>query len=422
MASTVNMSAFPFNSVNGDRTYNANDWTKYFSQFIGNGVFPNPSSNLQVVTATGLKVTVKKGACFINGVCGFIDADTQLDISPGNGTYPRYDRVVVRLDINTRTVSLVVIEGTPSANPQLPAVTRNATIYDLLIANISVFKGATNIQQANIRDTRLHKGVCGVVTGLIEQVDTTQLYNDMTTFMSYVKSTLQAEWQDWVNANKNIFKNADPGAAITAEITDAREGAVSIKENLDKNYVKNGTYGIGGICPDYVNTNHLLKTGIYDLNDRAIINAVIKKGAGNYSARIGINTVSNRIEKYNPNNGKYTNLLDEENNLKLIEQKRNEYGVNGVIRLANNIKIITAVVLASPPPGGSYSYGIGTWELSADQQFSQPIAISATALHQDCGSSVACEWKNGKVTKIYVGYNNRVTYNVTFSVMAIVID
>ena len=41
-------SAF-FNSINGDRRYKAEVFAEYFSSFIGNGVFPNPSTSLQVI-------------------------------------------------------------------------------------------------------------------------------------------------------------------------------------------------------------------------------------------------------------------------------------------------------------------------------------------------------------------------------------
>ena len=36
-----------FNSVSGDRKYKAEDWASYFGALIGNGVFPNPATNLQ---------------------------------------------------------------------------------------------------------------------------------------------------------------------------------------------------------------------------------------------------------------------------------------------------------------------------------------------------------------------------------------
>ena len=57
-----------FNSVSGDRKYKAEDWASYFGTLIGNGVFPNPATNLQVVPgASGLTVTVNAGKAWING-------------------------------------------------------------------------------------------------------------------------------------------------------------------------------------------------------------------------------------------------------------------------------------------------------------------------------------------------------------------
>ena len=43
-----------FNSVSGDRKYKAEDWASYFASFIGNGVFPVPSTGLQVVAGNGM--------------------------------------------------------------------------------------------------------------------------------------------------------------------------------------------------------------------------------------------------------------------------------------------------------------------------------------------------------------------------------
>lgn len=56
-----------FNSVSGDRVYRAEEWAEYFASFIGNGVFPVPSTSLQVVAGSGMAVAVKTGKAWING-------------------------------------------------------------------------------------------------------------------------------------------------------------------------------------------------------------------------------------------------------------------------------------------------------------------------------------------------------------------
>ena len=53
-----------------DRAEEASFFAKYFSQFISNGVFPNPSTNMQILETEGMKVKVEKGVCYINGYMG----------------------------------------------------------------------------------------------------------------------------------------------------------------------------------------------------------------------------------------------------------------------------------------------------------------------------------------------------------------
>ena len=56
--------------INGeyDRVYGAEDYARYFSSFIGNGVFPNPSDNLKVIAdGKDMKIIIKAGKAWING-------------------------------------------------------------------------------------------------------------------------------------------------------------------------------------------------------------------------------------------------------------------------------------------------------------------------------------------------------------------
>lgn len=56
-----------FNSVKGDRKYSAEDWTDYFGSIIGNGVFPEPSTGLQVEKHSGMRIKIQPGKAWING-------------------------------------------------------------------------------------------------------------------------------------------------------------------------------------------------------------------------------------------------------------------------------------------------------------------------------------------------------------------
>ena len=50
-----------FNSVGGDRKYNADDISNFFVKLISDGVFATPATCMQVTAGTGLNVAVAAG-------------------------------------------------------------------------------------------------------------------------------------------------------------------------------------------------------------------------------------------------------------------------------------------------------------------------------------------------------------------------
>ena len=168
-----------FNSVSGDRKYNADDMSSYFSGLISKGIVKNYLSSF-VVTASGstMQVTVKPGkAYFSDGKYVESDASILQTISIADSTQPRIDRIVLSRDLNSskRTVELLVLKGTPSSNPQPPEVQNDDNIEQLSLCQVRVNKGVTYITQSNITDER-NTNLCGFVHGLIDQIDTEDLF------------------------------------------------------------------------------------------------------------------------------------------------------------------------------------------------------------------------------------------------------
>lgn len=166
-----------FNSVDGDRKYNADDISSYFVKLISNGVFPNPSDNFKVVAKSELTVTVKAGFAFCNAKYAENTSDYDLTLDNADTTNPRIDRIVLRLNTSNREFTLAIIKGTPAAEPTAPEITRTSTIYDLCLAEIAVAANASSIATADITDKRGNTSLCGYVYGLIQQIDTTELFN-----------------------------------------------------------------------------------------------------------------------------------------------------------------------------------------------------------------------------------------------------
>ncbi|MDU6307270.1 MAG: hypothetical protein E6579_11470 [Clostridium sp.] len=160
---------FPFNSVSGDREYDAEDFAAYFADILSSGVSAN-GDNLGVTPAGGLNLSVGPGRALIKGHQYRNTATITLTVSAGAAN-PRIDRVVARLDVAARRPFITVVPGTPSNTPTPPALTRNDDYYEIGLANIDVAASAISLSAANITDTRTDSSVCGVVRCLVEKLD-----------------------------------------------------------------------------------------------------------------------------------------------------------------------------------------------------------------------------------------------------------
>ena len=97
-------------------------------------------------------------------------------------------------------------KGTPSSSPVPPALEEDEYIEELLICNIYVNKLTENLTQANIENTVANSDVCGYVTGLIKQVDTSELYAQYQEAYKQFYITSQQKFDEWFENVKETIK------------------------------------------------------------------------------------------------------------------------------------------------------------------------------------------------------------------------
>lgn len=169
-----------------DRVYEADDFAKYFSLFIGNGVFIDPINQLKVVPKSGLTVTLKAGNAFIDGFWYSLTEDMDFDLSPNSMNYAITDVIAITLNKSTREITAQKKEVVQSAFP-----VNNGTIHELVVCSISVGVGVSNITESMITDRRAYKEYCGFVTGMVDQIDTDGMY-----------SQFEAQFNEWFSTLK----------------------------------------------------------------------------------------------------------------------------------------------------------------------------------------------------------------------------
>ncbi len=226
----------PFNSIDHDRVYKAEDWAWYFSTFIGNGVFPKPTNGLMVMADGAMNVAVKAGFGFINGYAFRNQDDHVITIAIGDGSLGRIDRIVLRWDLTNRQMVLDCKQGTPSADPQPVALTRTADTYELALADISVTKGMTTISQSNITDRRTNTDLCGIVEGTVSQIDWATLTAQLNAFMSEYTERIAADYAAYVDDIETFegqFKT-DANAWMSEEQAEFEAWVETIRNIIDE--------------------------------------------------------------------------------------------------------------------------------------------------------------------------------------------
>lgn len=158
-----------------DRIYDAQQFADYFALFIDDGVFINPANQLQVVQKTGLTVTVKAGWAYIEGYWYHLTEDSPITIG-ANATEQEIQTVIgVRLDKVNRKVAIFKRDAATSILP-----VNNGTIHELILASISLGVGVSSVTDSMITDRRPDKTYCGYVKGVLEQIDTTNIFAQFT--------------------------------------------------------------------------------------------------------------------------------------------------------------------------------------------------------------------------------------------------
>ena len=158
-----------------DREYDAEQFAEYFANFISNGVYANPANQLKVVfddsPSKPFVVIVRKGKAYIDGYWYELTEDMEITIPANTKAYIVKDVIRCTLDKAERKVSIVLEEDVTSDHP-----TNNNNRHDLILSTIIVQPNASKLNAEDITDKRPDKTYCGFVTGVIDQIDTTELF------------------------------------------------------------------------------------------------------------------------------------------------------------------------------------------------------------------------------------------------------
>lgn len=177
-----------FNSLNGDRKYNAEQMSAIFDGIINDGVFASIGTAFGVTAnSTDTELTVGIGRAWFNSAWVYNDSILPLTTEDSEVVLNRYDAVVIEIDHSDagRTGSIKVVTGTPASTPSYPTMIHTAYVNQYPLAYIYRAAGSTIITQADVTNM-IGTSSCPYITGILEVVNVDNLV-----------AQWQGEWDVW---------------------------------------------------------------------------------------------------------------------------------------------------------------------------------------------------------------------------------
>ena len=191
-----------YNSINGDRTYDAKDLSQLFDGIINDGIFMSIGSYFLVTPGTGLQVVVGTGRAWFNSSWILNDAPMVLNLEPAELVLNRIDIVVIEINASeeTRANSVKVVKGTPGSSPVAPTLTTSQLVHQYPLAHIYVAAGVSTIIAANITN-KIGTTSTPFITGILSTINSAALLAQWDSEYDVQMAAWTATFNSWFNTN-----------------------------------------------------------------------------------------------------------------------------------------------------------------------------------------------------------------------------
>lgn len=186
-----------YNSIGGDRKYNALQMSSIFDGIIEDGVYMTIGDALAVKQSSGMTVTIGEGRAWFDHTWTLNDSLYPITLDASDVLLSRIDAIVLEVNANTttRANSFKIVKGAPASNPVRPTLVKSELLNQHPLAYISVPKGATSISQSNITNA-VGTSECPFVTGVLEGMNIDNLV-----------AQWGAQWAEWISSNTSEFES-----------------------------------------------------------------------------------------------------------------------------------------------------------------------------------------------------------------------
>ena len=195
-----------FNSLNGDRKYNAAQMSAIFDGLIIDGVFASIGTAFAVKAAGGLTVNVGIGKAWFDHTWTVNDSILPVTAPEAEVLLDRIDAVVLEVNgmESVRENTIKFVKGNPSSAPSRPTLTNEGNVHQYPLCYIYRKYGTAVINQADITPM-VGTESTPFVTGILQTISLDELLGKWQDELDRFTDARSQEVDDWIAQEESDF-------------------------------------------------------------------------------------------------------------------------------------------------------------------------------------------------------------------------
>lgn len=195
-----------FNSLNGDRKYNAAQMSAIFDGLIIDGVFASIGTAFAVKAAGGLTVNVGIGKAWFDHTWTVNDSILPMTAPEAEVLLDRIDAVVLEVNgmESVRNNTIKFVKGNPSTAPSRPTLTNEGNVHQYPLCYIYRKYGTAVINQADITPM-VGTESTPFVTGILQTISLDELLGKWQDELDRFTDARSKEVDDWIAQEESDF-------------------------------------------------------------------------------------------------------------------------------------------------------------------------------------------------------------------------
>ena len=195
-----------FNSLNGDRKYNAAQMSAIFDGLIIDGVFASIGTAFAVKAAGGLTVNVGVGKAWFDHTWTVNDSILPMTAPEAEVLLDRIDAVVLEVNgtESVRENTIKFVKGNPSSAPSRPTLTNEGNVHQYPLCYIYRKYGTVVINQADITPM-VGTESTPFVTGILQTISLDELLGKWQDELDRFTDARSKEVDDWIAQEESDF-------------------------------------------------------------------------------------------------------------------------------------------------------------------------------------------------------------------------